>query len=80
MLHYANGGPRSATGLLRVDAPKDGDYDTWRSARGQRWSVTDGWFDYPRAYEVILWAGAYFLIDDSQVPKIQHQMAQMVSR
>jgi hypothetical protein len=80
VLHYANGGPGSATGLLRIHAAKDGSYDTWRNAKGERWSVKDGWFDYPRAHEVILWAGAYFLIDDSQVPKIQHQMAQMVSR
>jgi hypothetical protein len=80
VLYYANGGPGPATGLLRIHAPKGGTYDGWRNARGQRWSVRDGWFDYPRAHEVILWAGEYFLIADSQVPKIQRQTSQMVSR
>jgi hypothetical protein len=75
MLHYSDGGPGPATGLLRVDAAKHGDYDTWRwHSRVNRWSVTDGWFDYPRAQEQILWEGEYFLIDDSQVAEVQQQI------
>ena len=76
MLYYANGGPGPATGLLRVDAPKDGSYENWRwHSKGERWSVTAGWFDYPDAQAEILNEGEYTLIDDSQVPEVQQQMA-----
>lgn len=78
MLYYANGGPGPATGLLRIHAPKDGDYENWRwHSKGERWSPNEGgyWFPYPHAQNEILWTGEYSLIDDSQVERIQQEIA-----
>ena len=74
MLYYGNGGPGPHTKLLRVHAPKDGDFATWRSAPAERWHVNGGWQPEIHAQLDILHLGEFFMIDDSEVLDVQYEM------
>jgi hypothetical protein len=74
MLYYANGGPGPASKLLRVHAPEDGDFATWRRAPADAWQVKGGWQPYPHAHTDIQMLGEFFMIDASQVVEVQAQM------
>jgi len=74
MLHYSDGGPGPTFKLVRVHAPKDGTFEQWSNAPAQRWNP-GGWYDFPQAQDQILNSGELFLVDDSEVPEIQAQVA-----
>ena len=74
MLYYANGGPGPATKLLRVAAPEGADFATWRRAPAQRWSPQSGWQPEMHAQTDIQHLGEFFMIDESEVIEVQHQM------
>jgi hypothetical protein len=74
MLYYANGGPGPASKLLRVDAPEGADPSAWRGAPAWSWQPKTGWRPNTNAQLDILTLGEFFLIDESQVIEVQHQM------
>jgi hypothetical protein len=74
MHYYGDGGPGPHTKLLRVDAPDGCDERTWWSAPAERWTPQAGWFPESNAQLDIRCLGEFFLIDESEVPKIQQQM------
>lgn len=74
MLYYANGGPGTATRLLRVNAPGDGDWYTWRRAPAESWQPKGGWKPYSNAQMEIQETGEYSMIDESRVPEVQQHM------
>jgi hypothetical protein len=75
-LFYANGGPGPATKLYRVDVPTSGGVrvGAWQVAPAGRWSVEAGWQPYSDAQADITLSGEFFLIDESQVLDVQHEM------
>jgi hypothetical protein len=70
MLYYADAGPGPRTKLLAVDS----DGDDWWSAPAWRWNVKGGWKPEPNAQLDIHCLGEFFLIPDSQVLDVQHEM------
>jgi hypothetical protein len=59
-----------ATKLLAVD----GDGDDWWLAPARRWNFAGGWQPDPNAQLDIRCLGDYFLIDESKVIEVQHEM------
>ncbi|OBH80202.1 hypothetical protein A5681_04555 [Mycobacterium scrofulaceum] len=73
MLYYANGGPGPAGKLFRVDAPAGGSSADWLAAPSARWEPKHGWLPY-NAQPEILATGEMFLIDSSEVERVQQEM------
>jgi len=73
MLYYSDGGPGPASKLLRVDAEPEG-FAQWRAAPASIWQVKGGWQPYPQAQNEILQSGEFFMIDASQVEKVQGEI------
>jgi|GEM_PF-4484259 hypothetical protein len=80
MLFYGNGGPGPHTKLVRIHADGSGDLDAWRIAKAERWTVRCGWIPYPHAQLDMIWEGELFMIDASDVPEAQAQMADQYGR
>jgi hypothetical protein len=74
MLHYADAGPGPRSKLLRVDAPDGGDPTAWHCAPAWRWNVKGGWQPLADVQADIRLTGEFFLIDESQVLDVQHEM------
>ncbi len=74
MLYYSDGGPGPARKLLRVDAPEDCNMAQWRAAPADAWGPKRGWLPYSDAQSDILWLGEFFMIDASQVEKVQGEI------
>lgn len=72
-MFYADGGPGPATKLYRVDAPDGCSESEWQLAQGYRW-VVGGWYEEHQAQLFIRQSGELFLVDESEVPKIQAQL------
>ncbi len=74
-LYYSDGGPGLPTDLVRVNVEGNGsDLKAWRKASAERWTVTQGWKPYPNAQLDIGFKGELFMIDASEVPKVQAQL------
>lgn len=79
-LYYSNGGPGPATKLRRIDAPGDGDFDTWYHAQGWRWRAADvsdtcdGWTKDDHVQGEVTQLGEFFMIDASEVATVQQQI------
>ncbi|UQX09604.1 hypothetical protein [Candidatus Mycobacterium methanotrophicum] len=74
-LFYSDGGPGPAMNLVRIDAPPGGEFRAWVTAPAQTWSPQGGWTPFPHAQADIMYLGEYFLVDASEVPKIQQGMS-----
>jgi hypothetical protein len=74
MLYYADAGPGPRSKLLRVDAPDGGASIAWWSAPAWRWHVKGGWQPHADAQADIRLTGELFLIDESEVLDVQHEM------
>lgn len=72
MFYYANGSPGPATKLFRVD---DGASADWLAAPSARWEPKHGWLPY-KAQPEILDSGEMFLIDSSEVERVQREIAE----
>jgi hypothetical protein len=74
-LFYSDGGPERAHRLVRVNVEGDGsDVDTWRAASADRWHSDGSWSPYPNAQLDINFKGELFMIDASDVPKVQQEI------
>jgi hypothetical protein len=74
-LFYSDGGPGPASKLLRVNVEGNGsDIAAWRAASADKWTVRGGWQSEPNAQLDIQFLGEYFMVDASEVPKIQQGM------
>ena len=73
-LYYSDGGPGPASKLWRVNVEGDGsDMHAWHSASAEQWGEK-GWVPNPGAQLDILWLGEFFMIDESEVPKVQNEI------
>lgn len=79
-LHYSNGGPGPATRLLRVDAPEDADIAAWHGSPAASWQPHSGWVPNTFVQLDILGTGDFSMVDESQVPAIQAEMAARLAR
>jgi hypothetical protein len=78
MEYYANALPQYATKLMRIDAPVTGDivadWEAWKMARTERWSVRDGWTPYPDGKMQLMATGDWDWIDPDEVTNVQANM------
>jgi hypothetical protein len=80
-LYYSDGGPGPATLLLRINVDGNGsDAVAWRKATADKWTARGGWQPAPNAQLDIAYLGEYFMVDASEVPKIQNQMREQAAR
>lgn len=79
-LYYSNGGPGPASRLVRIDAPGDGDHDTWYRAPGFKWTVASGWTPFKLAQGEVTQTGEYGMIDESEVPRVMQEMRDLVAK
>lgn len=79
-LYYSNGGPGPATRLVRIDAPEDGDWDTWYYAPGFKWTAADGWEPFRIAQGEVTQTGEYGMIDESEVERVQQEIRDWIAR
>lgn len=78
VLYCNNALPPYATKLLRIDAPVAGDivanFEAWKTARCERWSVYHGWTPYPMGQMEIMATGDWDAIDPEKVDEVQANM------
>ena len=67
-----------ATKLLRIDAPVTGDivadFEAWKTARAEIWSVCHGWPPYPSGHMEIMATGDWDGIGPEDVINVQANM------
>jgi len=74
-LFYSDGGPGPAHDLVRVNVEGGGsDAETWRAASADRWSSDGSWTPYPNAQLDITFKGELFMVDASEVPRVQQEI------
>jgi hypothetical protein len=56
------------------------DLEAWRSASADKWTVRCGWEPAPNAQLDIQFLGEYFMVDASEVPKIQEGMREEMAK
>lgn len=79
-LYYSNGGPGPASRLRRIDAPDDGDFDTWYRAQGWKWTVRGGWEKDDHVQGEVTQTGEFGMIDESEVEKVMQEMRDRSAR
>ena len=79
-VYYSNGGPGPASKLWRVNVEGTGsDRMEWHAASAEQWG-TNGWQPRPGAQLDILCLGEFFMIDESEVPRVQDEIRALGER